>query len=272
MKQIGELTGRRYNLFDYVGAPDAERVIIIMGSGADAAEETVNYMLSRGEKGGPYQGAPVPSVCGRQAYRRNAKVREARGGPRPHQGARFPGEPLYTDVVAAFKENGLSGVEVFGGRYGLGSKEFTPSMVKAVYDNLGECCPKNHFTVGIVGRRYKHVAACKRDDRRRSRGHDPLQFFGLGSDGTVGANNNSIKIIGDHTDMYAQGYFAYDSKKSGGFTVSHLRFGKSPIQSPYLIDQADFIACHNPSYVTRYDVLEGNQGRRRVPFELGVDA
>ena len=257
MKQIGELTGRRYNLFDYVGAPDAERVIIIMGSGADAAEETVNYMLSRGEKVGLIKVRLYrPFAADRLIAAMPKSVKRVAVLDRTKEPGSL-GEPLYTDVVAAFKENGLSGVEVFGGRYGLGSKEFTPSMVKAVYDNLGECCPKNHFTVGIVDDVTNTSLPVNEMIDAAPEGTIRCKFFGLGSDGTVGANKNSIKIIGDHTDMYAQGYFAYDSKKSGGFTVSHLRFGKSPIQSPYLIDQADFIACHNPSYVTRYDVLEG---------------
>ena len=257
MKQVGELTGRRYNLFDYVGAPDAERVIIIMGSGADAAEETVNYMLSRGEKVGLIKVRLYrPFAADRLIAAMPKSVKRVAVLDRTKEPGSL-GEPLYTDVVAAFKENGLSGVEVFGGRYGLGSKEFTPSMVKAVYDNLGESCPKNHFTVGIVDDVTNTSLNVNEMIDAAPEGTIRCKFFGLGSDGTVGANKNSIKIIGDHTDMYAQGYFAYDSKKSGGFTVSHLRFGKSPIQSPYLIDQADFIACHNPSYVTRYDVLEG---------------
>ena len=165
------------------------------------------------------------------------------------------GEPLYTDVVAAFKENGLSGVEVFGGRYGLGSKEFTPSMVKAVYDNLGECCPKNHFTVGIVDDVTNTSLPVNEMIDAAPEGTIRCKFFGLGSDGTVGANKNSIKIIGDHTDLYAQGYFSYDSKKSGGLTVSHLRFGREPIKSTYLVTKADFVACHNPAYLGKYDMV-----------------
>ena len=257
MKKVGELTGRHYNLFDYVGAPDAERVIIVMGSGADCVEETVNYMLKQGEKVGlikvrlyrPFAADKLIEALPKTAKRVAVLDRTKEPGSL--------GEPLYSDVVAAFAEAGMSDVEVVGGRYGLGSKEFTPSMVKAVFDNIADDEPKNHFTVGINDDVTYTSLEVKETVDAAPEGTIRCKFFGLGSDGTVGANKNSIKIIGDHTDMYAQGYFAYDSKKSGGFTVSHLRFGKTPIQSPYLIDQADFIACHNPSYVTRYDVLEG---------------
>ena len=163
---------------------------------------------------------------------------------------------MYLDVVAALTEAGRTGIQVIGGRYGLGSKEFTPSMVKAVYDNLaGE--RKNHFTIGITDDVTHTSLPVREQVNAAPQGTIACKFYGLGSDGTVGANKNSIKIIGDHTDLYAQAYFAYDSKKSGGLTVSHLRFGKTPIQSPYLIDAADFVACHNPSYVTKYDVADG---------------
>ena len=257
MDKVGEITGRHYHLFDYVGAPDADRVIICMGSGSDAIEETVNYLLKKGEKVGlvkvrlyrPFAAdkfiAAIPKTAKRIAVLDRTKEPGSLG------------EPMYTDVVAAFAEAGMKDIEVYGGRYGLGSKEFTPSMVKAVYDNLKADCPKNHFTVGIIDDVTNTSLDVNEVIDAAPEGTIRCKFFGLGSDGTVGANKNSIKIIGDHTDMYAQGYFAYDSKKSGGFTVSHLRFGKTPIQSPYLIDQAEFIACHNPSYVTRYDVLEG---------------
>ena len=255
MDEVGKITGRSYHLFDYVGAPDAENVIVIMGSGADVCEETVNYLNARGQKLGllkvrlyrPFAAdkfvAALPATCKRIAVLDRTKEPGCLG------------EPLYTDVVAALNEQGRD-VEVIGGRYGLGSKEFTPSMVGAVYENLaGE--KKNHFTVGIVDDVTNLSIPVTRQINAAPEGTIACKFYGLGSDGTVGANKNSIKIIGDHTDMYAQGYFAYDSKKSGGFTVSHLRFGKKPIQSPYLIDAADFVACHNPSYVTRYAVAEG---------------
>ena len=256
MKQVGEVSGRHYNLFDYVGAPDAEKVIIAMGSGCDTIEETINYLNAKGEKLGlikvhlyrPFSikhfMAAIPATCKKIAVLDRTKEPGSLG------------EPLYLDVCSALVECGRTDIKVVGGRYGLGSKEFNPTMVKAVYDNLNADAPKNHFTVGIdddvtgtslpLGE--KIIAAPE--------GTIACMFYGLGSDGTVGANKNSIKIIGDHTDLYAQGYFSYDSKKSGGLTVSHLRFGKVPIQSPYLIDAADFVACHNPSYVTHYDMVD----------------
>ena len=257
MDEVGKITGRHYHLFDYVGAPDAEKVLIVMGSGADVAEETINYLNAKGEKLGlikvrlyrPFAAdklvEALPATCKKLAVLDRTKEPGSLG------------EPLYEDVMTAIKEMGRCDIQVFGGRYGLGSKEFTPTMVKAVYDNLDADKPKNHFTVGIVDDVTNTSLPLGPLVNAAPEGTIACKFFGLGSDGTVGANKNSIKIIGDHTDMYAQGYFAYDSKKSGGFTVSHLRFGKTPIQSPYLIDQADFAACHNPSYVTRYAVAEG---------------
>ncbi|MBQ8433548.1 MAG: pyruvate:ferredoxin (flavodoxin) oxidoreductase, partial [Clostridia bacterium] len=254
MKQVGELTGRHYNLFDYVGAPDAEKVIVLMGSGADAVEETVNYLVAKGEKVGvlkvrlyrPFSAthfvAALPETVTKVAVLDRTKEPGSLG------------EPLYLDVVAALAELGRKMDVVVGGRYGLGSKEFTPSMILAVYKNLdGE--KKNHFTVGITDDVTNTSLVVDEMIDVAPAGTTRCKFYGLGSDGTVGANKNSIKIIGDHTDLYAQGYFEYDSKKSGGLTVSHLRFGKNPIKSSYLIDQAEFIACHNQSYVTRYDIL-----------------
>ncbi|OQB25457.1 MAG: Pyruvate-flavodoxin oxidoreductase [Firmicutes bacterium ADurb.Bin182] len=257
MDKVGKLTGRSYHLFDYAGAPDADRVIIIMGSGAEVCEEAANYLNSKGEKLGvikvrlyrPFAADKLIAALPKTAKRIAVLDRTKEPGS--------VGEPLYTDVLAAFSEHGISGVKVVGGRYGLGSKEFTPSMAKAIYDNLKLDEPKNHFTVGITDDVTFTSLEVKEQINAVPAGTISCKFYGLGSDGTVGANKNSIKIIGDHTDMYAQGYFAYDSKKSGGLTVSHLRFGKKPIQSPYLIDQADFVACHNPSYVTRYAVAEG---------------
>ena len=256
MDKVGELTGRKYHLFDYVGAPDAERVIVIMGSGADVVEETINYLNSKGEKLGlikvrlyrPFAAdkfiEAIPASCKRIAVLDRTKEPGSLG------------EPLYLDIVDALKEAGRD-IECFGGRYGLGSKEFTPTMVKAVYDNLSLAQPKNHFTVGIIDDVTNTSLPMCELVNAAPEGTICCKFYGLGSDGTVGANKNSIKIIGDHTNMYAQGYFAYDSKKSGGLTISHLRFGKTPIQSPYLIDSADFVACHNASYVTKYDMLDG---------------
>ncbi len=256
MEEVGKLTGRKYHLFDYVGAPDAEKVIIIMGSGGDVCEETINYLNAKGAKLG---------VLKVRLYRPFAADRFLAAIPKSAKKivvldrTKEPGsigEPLYTDVVAAFKEAGMCDKEIFCGRYGLGSKEFTPAMIKAVYDNLDAAQPKNHFTVGIVDDVTNLSLNVVDHINPAPEGTIACKFYGLGSDGTVGANKNSIKIIGDHTPLYAQGYFAYDSKKSGGFTVSHLRFGKKPIQSAYLITQADFVACHNPSYVTRYAVTE----------------
>ena len=256
MDEVGKLTGRKYHLFDYVGAVDAENIIIVMGSGADVVEETVNYLNGKGGKYG------VLKVRLYRPFAADAFIQAIPAGVKriavldrtKESGAL--GEPLYLDVVNALSEAGRAGIQVVGGRYGLGSKEFTPSMVKAVYDNLeGEM--KNHFTIGIEDDVTFTSLPVKEQVNAAPAGTIACKFYGLGSDGTVGANKNSIKIIGDHTDMYAQGYFAYDSKKSGGLTVSHLRFGKTPIQSPYLIDAADFVACHNPSYVTRYDMVDG---------------
>ncbi len=256
MDEVGKITGRSYHLFDYVGAEDAENVIVCMGSGADVVEETINYLNGKGYKLGlvkvrlyrPFASEKfieaLPATCKRVAVLDRTKEPGSLG------------EPLYEDIVTALREAGKD-IEVVGGRYGLGSKEFTPTMVKAVYDNLNQAQPKNHFTVGIEDDVTGLSLPLGELVNAAPEGTIACKFYGLGSDGTVGANKNSIKIIGDHTDMYAQGYFAYDSKKSGGFTVSHLRFGKKPIQSPYLIDQADFVACHNSSYVTRYAVAEG---------------
>ncbi|MDR2506226.1 MAG: pyruvate:ferredoxin (flavodoxin) oxidoreductase [Oscillospiraceae bacterium] len=255
MEDVGKLTGRKYKLFDYVGAADAERVVIAMGSGVEALEETVNLLVSKGEKVGlikvrlyrPFSAdrllQAIPASCEKLAVLDRTKEPGSLG------------EPLYTDVCTALLENGRTDIKVVGGRYGLGSKEFTPTTAKAVYDNLSSAAPKNHFTVGIVDDVTETSLKLGELVNAAPEGTIACKFYGLGSDGTVGANKNSIKIIGDHTELYAQGYFSYDSKKSGGITVSHLRFGKSPIQSTYLIDAADFIACHQPSYVTRYDMV-----------------
>jgi pyruvate-ferredoxin/flavodoxin oxidoreductase len=256
MERVSELTGRRYRLFDYAGAPDAEDVIVCMGSASDTVEETVNYLCAKGKKVGlvkvrlyrPFSGehflAALPATCKRIAVLDRTKEPGA------------PGEPLYQDVCTAFMEARQTPV-IVGGRYGLSSKEFTPSMARVVFDNLQEARPKNHFTVGITDDVTHSSLEIKEQIDAAPAGTYSCKFYGLGSDGTVGANQNSIVIIGDNTDLYAQAYFVYDSKKSGGITVSHLRFGPRPIQSPYQIEQPDFVACHNPSYVTRYDLLEG---------------
>lgn len=254
MKKVESITGRKYNLFDYVGAPDATDMIVLMGSGADCVEETVNYLNAKGGKVGllkvrlyrPFSIKHFMEAIPESV--KNITVLDRTKEPGSL------GEPLYLDVVAALKEAGRQ-ASVYAGRYGLGSKEFTPSMANAVYENMKSAQPKNHFTVGIED----DVTGTSLDIKEKIDVADAntisCKFYGLGSDGTVGANKNSIKIIGDHTDKYAQGYFVYDSKKSGGITISHLRFGSEPIKASYLIDQADFIACHNPSYVIRYDML-----------------
>ncbi len=270
MQEFYKAFGRKYNLFDYVGAPDAENIIIMMGSGSEAAEETADYLGARGEKVGvlkvrlyrPFSAkhflAAIPASVKKIAVLDRTKEPGSEG------------EPLYKDVVTALSEAGRN-ISVIGGRYGLSSKEFTPSMVKAVYDNLkGEM--KNHFTVGIVD----DVTHLSLDFSQKidaaPEGTFRCKFYGLGSDGTVGANKNTIKILGDHTDMHVQGFFYYDSKKSGGLTISHLRFGKKPIKSTYLIDVADLIACHNPAFVRVLDMLadirEGGTFLLNSPWSL----
>ncbi len=254
MAQVKELTGREYHLFDYVGDPEATEVIVAMGSSCDVVDEAVNYLNKNGYKVGLikvrlYRPFSVKDFV--DAIPASCKTITALDRTKEHGAV---GEPLYLDVISALAEAGRANVKVLGGRYGLGSKEFTPTMVKAVYDNMKEGF-KNHFTVGIEDDvTFTSLKLGEQVDAAHD-GTIQCMFYGLGSDGTVGANKNSIKIIGDHTDMYVQGYFSYDSKKSGGLTVSHLRFGEKPIQSPYLIDAADFVACHNQAYVTKYDML-----------------
>ncbi|HEX6384790.1 MAG TPA: pyruvate:ferredoxin (flavodoxin) oxidoreductase, partial [Anaerolineae bacterium] len=269
MDRFAELTGRQYHLFDYAGAPNAERVIVLMGSGAETAAETAEYLAAQGEKVGvvtvrlyrPFDVAAFvdtlpPTVKAIAVLDRTKEPGAA-------------GEPLYLDVVSALHEcwpptageHGSGGAEeiaampkAVGGRYGLSSKEFTPGMVKAVFDELAKDRPKNHFTIGIhddvthTSLEWDKTFNIEPDDVVRA------VFYGLGSDGTVGANKNSIKIIGEDTPNYAQGYFVYDSKKAGSVTVSHLRFGKRPIRAPYLIQSANFVACHQFSFLDRYDV------------------
>ena len=254
MDEVAKLTGRAYKPFQYEGAPDAEMVILSMGSSCDVEHETVNKMLENGEKVGvvkchlyrPFSVEYLMKVLPKTVKKIAVMDRVKESGSL--------GEPLYLDVVAALAEAGRSDIQVIGGRYGLGSKEYTPTMVKAVFANLaGEM--KNHFTVGIDDDVSNTSLKLGETFAAAPAGTSACMFYGLGSDGTVGANKNSIKIIGDHTEKYAQAYFFYDSKKSGGLTVSHLRFGDTPIQSPYLIDVADFISCSNPAYVTMYDMV-----------------
>jgi pyruvate-ferredoxin/flavodoxin oxidoreductase len=263
MDKFAGIVGRQYKLFDYVGAPDAERIIIIMGSGADTTHETVEYLNSQGEKVGvvkvrlyrPFSikdfMAVLPKTVRKIAVLDRTKDPSALG------------EPMYLDIRTAIGEAMADGIAPFdkypvvvGGRYGLGSKEFTPAMVKAVFDNLNAAKPKRSFTVGIIDDVTNTSLPVDEAFDLPTPGQYAAMFYGLGSDGTVGANRNSIKIIGDQlADNYAQAYFVYDSKKAGAMTVSHLRFGKQQIRKPYLVSRADFIACHNPSFLEKYDML-----------------
>ena len=261
MKKFKEIVGREYKLFDYVGAPDAEKVIILMGSGADTAHDTIDALVAKGEKVGVLKVILYrPFSIDRFIEALPATVKKIAVLDRTKEPG-SPGEPLYMDVRTAIGEAMGKGQTSFkdyplivGGRYGLGSKEFTPAMVKAVFDNLDAAQPKNSFTVGINDDVTNTSIEVDESFNLESDVYSAM-FYGLGSDGTVGANKNSIKIIGTLTDNYAQGYFVYDSKKAGAVTVSHLRFGKELIRSPYLVKQADFVACHNPSFLEKYDML-----------------
>jgi pyruvate-ferredoxin/flavodoxin oxidoreductase len=256
MRKVSELTGRKYELFQYEGAPDADRVLIMMGSGCEAAHEAVDFLAARGEKVGLIKVRlyrPFDTDFFLQALPRSAKKIAVLDRTKENGAI---GEPLYLDVVTVAQERKLD-LSIVGGRYGLSSKEFTPAMVKAVLDNLSRPQPKNHFTVGIEDD-VSHTSLPVPDSLdTAAQGLIRCKFWGMGSDGTVGANKDAIKIIGNNTEQFVQGYFAYDSRKSGGITVSHLRFGHSPIQATYLVDTADYIACHQPSYVDKYDLLQG---------------
>jgi pyruvate-ferredoxin/flavodoxin oxidoreductase len=256
MKKVAALTGRSYHLFDYVGAPDADRIVIMMGSGCEIVEEAVGYLNKKGEKVGLIKVRlyrPFSADHFIQALPKT--VKKIAVLDRTKETAAF-GEPLYLDVLSVLQDRNIHPL-VVGGRYGLGSKDFTPTQAKAVFDNFKQTTPKNHFTVGIIDDVTNTSLPLGEQIDAAPEGLIRCKFWGIGGDGTVGANKDAIKIIGDNTDMYVQGYFAYDSKKSGGVTMSHLRFGKSPIHSSYLIDKADYIACHQPSYVDKYDLLEG---------------
>ncbi len=255
MDKFAALTGRQYHLFDYVGAPDAERVIVIMGSGAEIAHDTVEYLNAQGEKVGVLKVRlfrPFNAAAFAAALPKSVKIIAVMDRTKEPGAA---GEPLYEDCVTALSEQGRTDIKVIGGRYGLSSKDFTPAMVKGIFDEMAKPEPKNHFTVGIID-----------DVTYTSIDYDPsfnieppdvvrALFYGLGSDGTVGANKNSIKIIGEETDNYAQGYFEYDSKKAGTVTVSHLRFGPRPIRQSCLVSSASFVACHQFSFLEKYDIL-----------------
>ncbi len=256
MNKISEITGRKYGLFDYYGAPDAERVIIAMGSVTEAIRETIDYLTAKGEKVGlvavhlyrPFSAkhflAAVPATAKRIAVMDRTKEPGANG------------EPLYLDVVDCFygKENAPL---IVGGRYGLGSKDTTPAQILSVYENLALPEPKDHFTLGIIDDVTFTSLPPKEEIAIGDEGMFEAKFYGLGADGTVGANKNSVKIIGENTDKYCQAYFAYDSKKSGGFTCSHLRFGDRPIRSTYLVNTPNFVACHVQAYLHMYDVTRG---------------
>lgn len=266
MDKFAQLTGRQYHLFDYHGAPKAEKVIILMGSGCETVHETVDYLLNQGEKIGvlkvrlyrPFETQKLIEALPETVQKIAVLDRTKEPGS--------AGEPLYLDVVASVQET-LFGADAYlkykiknikiivGGRYGLSSKEFTSAMVKGVFDNLALDNPKNHFTIGIcddlsdISLDYNQDFSTETDDVVRA------IFYGLGSDGTVGANKNSVKIIGEETNNYAQGYFVYDSKKSGSVTVSHLRFGINPIRSTYLVNKANFIACHQWDFLEKFRIL-----------------
>lgn len=255
MDEFYEHTGRRYSLFYYTGHPEAEKIIIIMGSGQGPVMETVDTMADNDEKVGAlfirlYRPFSVSDFINQ--IPKTVKTIAVLDRTKEPGGI---GEPMYLDVVSAFNESEREMPKIIGGRYGLSSKEFTPAMVKGVFDELENERPKNHFTIGInddvsfTSLDYDTVFKTKKSTIN-------CMFYGLGSDGTVGANKNSIKIIGDTTDNFVQGYFVYDSKKAGAQTISHLRFGPKPIYSTYLINTADFIACHQYNFVEKYDILK----------------
>ncbi len=262
MDRFAKLVGRQYHLFDYVGDPQAKRVIVMMASGAETAHETVEYLNATGEKVGlvkvrlfrPFAGErlveALPSTTKTIAVFDRTKEPGA------------PGEPLYQDVVTALAEHAAfagnrfaTPPRVIGGRYGLSSKEFTPAMLKGVFDEMQSDRPKNHFAVGVAddvtGNSIDYDPSFTTEDQGAVR----AIFYGLGADGTVGANKNSIKIIGEETEDFTQGYFVYDSKKAGSITVSHLRFGKRPIRSTYLVQEANFVACHQQQFIDKYEML-----------------
>ncbi|NLI91187.1 MAG: pyruvate:ferredoxin (flavodoxin) oxidoreductase [Peptococcaceae bacterium] len=256
MRDIEKVTGRAYHPFNYYGAPDAEHIIVAMGSVCDTIEETVDYLLGKGEKVGvlivhlyrPFSAKYFFQVFPQTVKKIAVLDRTKEPGS--------PGEPLYLDIVELFSSIPNKPM-IVGGRYGLGSKDTTPSQILAVYKNLKQGNPKNHFTIGIVDD-VSHTSLPEEEVIDTTpEGTISCKFWGLGSDGTVGANKSAVKIIGDNTDLYAQAYFSYDSKKSGGTTVSHLRFGKKPIKSRYLVFDADYIACHNKSFLYQYDLVKG---------------
>ena len=256
MDEISKLTGRTYLPFNYYGAPDADRIIVAMGSVCEAIEETIDYLAARGEKVGVIKVHLYRPFSSRHFFNVLPKtVRKIAVLDRTKEAGAL-GEPLFLDVCSLFYGRDSAPL-IVGGRYGLGSKDTTPTHIKAVYDNLKNQTPKNRFTIGIMDDVTFTSLPVGPKINAAPAGTTRCKFWGFGSDGTVGANKDAIKIIGDNTGLYAQAYFAYDSKKSGGVTISHLRFGRQPIKSTYLIDEADFIACHKQSYVNQYNILEG---------------
>lgn len=256
MNEVNKRIGTDYKLFNYYGAPDADKVLVAMGSVCDTIAETVDFLNANGEKVGlvkvrlyrPFSPKHLIDVIPDTVKHISVIDRTKEPGSL--------GEPLFLDVVAALRDSKFKDVPVYGGRYGLGSKDTTPAHIIPAYRNMDSASPKKEFTLAINDDVTNLSLPVEENPNTTPAGTHCCKFWGLGSDGTVGANKNSIKIIGDNTDMYAQGYFSYDSKKSGGVTISHLRFGKTPIKSTYLINQADFVACHNPSYVTKYDMAQ----------------
>ena len=256
MDKVNAKIGTDYKPFNYYGADDAEHVIVAMGSVCDCTEEVVDYLNAAGEKVGLLKVHLYrPFVADSMLRELPKTVKTISVLDRTKEPGSI-GEPLYLDVLAAINGSDFAGVKVYTGRYGLGSKDTTPGDIIAVYRNAESETPKRRFTIGIVDDVTNLSLPIVENPDTTPKGTHSCKFWGLGADGTVGANKNSIKIIGDNTDMYAQGYFAYDSKKSGGLTVSHLRFGKTPIKSTYYISKADFVACHNPSYVDKYDIVD----------------
>jgi pyruvate-ferredoxin/flavodoxin oxidoreductase len=275
MDKFAALTGRQYHLFDYYGDPEAEDIVVMMGSGAETVAATAEYLISQGRKVGlvvvrlfrPFDTKAMVNAMPSTVQRITVLDRTKEPG--------CAGEPLYLDVRAAVGEAVESSIVnlqpmILSGRYGLGSAEFTPAMVKAVYDNMASWAPKNHFCVGpdddvaFTSLDYDKSYNIEGDDVYRA------MFFGLGADGTVGANKNTIKIIGTETDNSAQGYFVYDSKKSGSITTSHLRFGKNQVVAPYLINKANFVACHNFTFLDKYDMLSNLECRPRYRSSLSI--
>ena len=256
MNKVNEKCGTDYKPFNYYGAPDAERIIVAMGSVCDCAEEVVDYLNAAGDKVGLLKVRLYRPFVADYMLRELPKTVKAISVLDRTKEPGSIGEPLYLDVLAAINGSDFANVSVFTGRYGLGSKDTTPGDIVAVYRNMESATPKKRFTIGIVDDVTNLSLDVVENPDTTPACTKSCKFWGLGADGTVGANKNSIKIIGDHTDMYAQGYFAYDSKKSGGLTVSHLRFGSQPIKSTYYISKADFVACHNPSYVDKYDMVD----------------